>query len=104
MLPARSGRRRPGHPRDLSRAPVRQGRDVLVRGAVGVDTPAHIDSMTSTGKTDAPGGTEYVIALTVKPASGEAYQAQINQYVYPSNPFSEGQDVNVKVDPEDPTS
>src|SRR5439155_1847185 len=36
---------------------------------VGVETPAHIDSMTSTGKTDAPGGTEHVIALTVKPAS-----------------------------------
>jgi hypothetical protein len=71
---------------------------------VGVDTPAHIDSMTSTGKTDAPGGTEYVIALTVKPASGEAYQAEINQYVYPSNPFSEGQDVNVRVDPEDSTT
>ena len=71
---------------------------------VGVDTPAHIDSMTSTGKTDTPGGTEYVIALTVRPASGEAYQATINQYVYPSNPFAEGQDVNVRVDPEDPTS
>jgi hypothetical protein len=71
---------------------------------VGVDTPAHIDSMTSTGNTDAPGGTEYVIELTVKPATGEAYQATINQYVYPSNPFSEGQDVNVRVDPEDSTS
>ena len=71
---------------------------------VGVDAPAHIDSMTSTGKTDTPGGTEYVIALTVRPASGDAYQATINQYVYPSNPFAEGQDVNVRVDPEDPTS
>ena len=38
---------------------------------VGVEAPAHIDSMTSTGKTDAPGGTEHVIALTVKPASAE---------------------------------
>jgi hypothetical protein len=71
---------------------------------VGVDTPARIDSMTSTGNTDAPGGTEYMITLTVKPASGEAYQATINQYVYPSNPFSEGQDVNVRVDPEDSTT
>jgi hypothetical protein len=71
---------------------------------VGVDAPAHIDSMTSTGNTDTPGGTEYVIALTVKPAEGEPYQATINQYVYPSNPFSEGQDVRVKVDPEDSTS
>jgi hypothetical protein len=71
---------------------------------VGVDTPAHIDSMTSTGNTDAPGGTEHMITLTVKPATGETYQATINQYVYPSNPFSEGQDVNVKVDPEDANS
>ena len=71
---------------------------------VGVEAPAHIDSMTSTGKTDAPGGTEHVIALTVKPASAEPYQASFNQYVYPSNPFSEGQDVKVRVDPEDSTS
>ena len=69
----------------------------------GVDAPAHIDSMTATGNTDTPGGTEYVITLTVKPASGEAYQATTNQYIYPSNPFSEGQDVTVKVDAEDST-
>lgn len=68
----------------------------------GIDTPAHIDSMTATGNTDTPGG-EYVITLTVKPASGEPYQATTNQYIYPSNPFSEGQDVTVKVDPDDPS-
>ena len=33
VLPARGGRRRQGHARDLPRAPVRQGRDVLVRRA-----------------------------------------------------------------------
>jgi hypothetical protein len=69
----------------------------------GVDTPAHIDSMTATGNTDTPGGTEYVITLTVRPDYGDAYQATTNQYIYPSNPFSEGQDVTVKVDPEDST-
>lgn len=68
---------------------------------VGVDTPAHIDSMTSTGNTDTPGGTEYDIALTISPADGDAYQATINQYIYPSNPFTEGEDVKVKVDPDD---
>ena len=57
---------------------------------VGVDTPAHIDSMTSTGNTDTPGGTEYEIALTVSPAGGEAYKVSMNQYIYPSNPFAEG--------------
>jgi hypothetical protein len=70
----------------------------------GVDTPAHIESMESTGNTDTPGGTEHMITLTVKPAAGDPYEATINQYVYPSAPFSPGQDVTVKVDPEDPQS
>lgn len=68
---------------------------------VGVDTPAHIDSMTPTGNTDTPGGTEYNIDLTVSPAGGEAYRLTMNQYIYPSNPFREGEDVVVKVDPDD---
>jgi hypothetical protein len=69
---------------------------------VGVDTPAHIDSMTSTGNTDTPGGTEYVINLTVKPVGSPVYPVTMNQYIYPSAPFSEGEDVVVKVDPDDP--
>lgn len=68
----------------------------------GVDTPAHIDSMTSTGNTDKPGGTEYMITLTVKPAAGAPYEVTTNQYIYPSAPFSEGDDVTLKVDPADP--
>ena len=68
---------------------------------VGVDTPAHIDSMTSTGNTDTPGGTEYDISLTISPAGGEAYRVTMNQYIYPSNPFTEGDNVTVKVDPDD---
>jgi hypothetical protein len=68
----------------------------------GIDTPAHIDSMTSTGNTDKPGGTEYMIALTVRPAAGDAYEVTTNQYIYPSAPFKEGEDVTVKVDPGDP--
>ena len=68
----------------------------------GVDTPAHIDSMEATGNTDKPGGTEYVIGLTVSPTGGDAYQVSTNQYIYPSAPFSEGEDVIVKVDPADP--
>ena len=69
---------------------------------VGVDTPAHIDSMAATGNTDKPGGTEYDITLTVTPAAGDTYQVTINQYTYPSNPFTEGENVTVKVDPDDP--
>ena len=68
----------------------------------GVDTPGHIESMTSTGNTDKPGGTEYMIDLTVSPAGGEAYKVTTNQYIYPSAPFSEGEDVTLKVDPADP--
>jgi len=68
---------------------------------VGIDTPGHIDSMTTTGNTDTPGGTEYNIALTISPAGGTAYQTTINQYIYPSNPFVEGEDVKIKVDPDD---
>jgi hypothetical protein len=67
----------------------------------GVDTPAHIDSMTSTGNTDTPGGTEYTIALTVSPGGAEAYQVTTNQYIYPSAPFAEGESVIVKALPAD---
>jgi hypothetical protein len=69
---------------------------------VGVDTPAQIDSMTPTGNTDKPGGTEYDITLTISPAGAAAYQVTTNQYIYPKNPFTDGENVTVKVDPEDP--
>lgn len=68
---------------------------------VGVDTPAHIDSMSATGNTDRPGGTEYNITLTVSPPRVEAYAVMTNQYIYPSNPFRAGDYVTVKVDPDD---
>jgi hypothetical protein len=71
---------------------------------VGVDTPAHIDSMTPTGKTDTPGGAENVIEITVSPAGAEAYKVTTNQYIYPSAPFAAGEDVTVKVDPDDPNT
>jgi hypothetical protein len=70
----------------------------------GVDTPAHIDSMTPTGNTDTPGGSEHMIDLTVKPAGGAPYQVQTNQYIYPSAPFAAGEDVTVKVLPSDPNT
>lgn len=70
----------------------------------GVEMPAHIDSMTPTGNTDKPGGAEQVIELTVKPSDGEPYAVTMNQYIYPSAPFSAGEDVTVRVDPDDPQS
>ena len=69
--------------------------------ANGADTPAHIDAMASTGIIDKSGGTEYMIRLTVSPAGGDAYAVTTNQYVYPSAPLRKGQDVTVKVDPDD---
>jgi hypothetical protein len=68
----------------------------------GVDTPAHIDSMTATGNTDTPGGTEYSIVLTVSPAGAAAYEVTTNQYIYPSSPFAQGESVTVKALPSDP--
>ncbi len=70
----------------------------------GVETPAHIDSMTATGKTDTPGGAEHVITVTVTPPEGEPRAATFNQYVYPAAPFAAGDDVIVRVDPDDPNS
>jgi hypothetical protein len=70
----------------------------------GVDTPAHIDSMEPTGNTDTPGGAEHVITATVRPAAGAPYEVTFNQYIYPAAPFAVGEDVTVKVDPDDPNS
>ena len=60
------------------------------------------DVIAVSGKTDKPGGAENVIEITVSPAGGAPYTVTTNQYIYPSNPFSEGENVTVKVDPDDP--
>jgi hypothetical protein len=60
--------------------------------------------MEPTGNTDKPGGAEHNITLTVSPAGGEPYQVTTNQYIYPSAPFSAGENVIVKVDPDDPNA
>jgi hypothetical protein len=67
----------------------------------GVETPAHIDSMTPTGKTDTPGGAEHHITVTVTPVDGEPRPATFTQYIYPAAPFAAGEDVIVRVDPDD---
>jgi hypothetical protein len=67
----------------------------------GVETPAHIDSMTPTGNTDTPGGAENTITVTVTPPEGEPRAATFTQYVYPSAPFAAGDDVVVRVAPDD---
>ena len=68
----------------------------------GIETPAHIDSMRETGNADAGGSKEYEFALTVNPDAGEpSYTATTLQYIHPSASFSSGQNVTVKVDPDD---
>ncbi len=70
----------------------------------GVETPAHIDSMAPTGNTDTPGGAEHMITVTVTPTDGEPRAATFNQYIYPAAPFATGDDVIVRIDPEDANS
>jgi hypothetical protein len=68
----------------------------------GIETPAHIDAMAETGNADATGSKEYEFSLTVSPnGGGRSYSATTLQYIHPSSSFSSGQDVTVKVDPDD---
>jgi hypothetical protein len=68
----------------------------------GIETPAQIDSMTETGNFDASGSKEYEFKLTVSPnGDDDAYTTTTLQYIHPSASFSDGQEVTVKVDPED---
>ena len=70
----------------------------------GVDTPARIESMTPTGNTDTPGGSEHMIDLMISPPGGTPYKVTTNQYIYPSAPFRTGEAVTVKVLPSDPNT
>ena len=67
----------------------------------GVETPARIEDMTETGAADASGSKEFEFALTISPNGGSSYEAKTRQYIHPSTSFENGQNVTVKVDPED---
>jgi hypothetical protein len=67
----------------------------------GVATPARIESMSETGNADASGSKEYEFALTISPNGGASYEARTRQYMHPSATFDNGQNVTVKVDPDD---
>ncbi len=41
-------------------------------------------------------------AQTVRPAAGGPYETETNQYIYPSAPFAEGDQVSPKVAPDNP--
>jgi hypothetical protein len=75
----------------------------------GVETPATLKDLRDTGNKDAlSGGTDYEIDVEVQPEGGEAYAATFTQQLIPQSVegFKEkvGQDVTVKVDPDDPSS
>ena len=82
---------------------IRQANRANKLAKAGVETRAHIESMTETGNSDATGSTEYEFALTISPnGGGDSYSATTRQYIHPSASFTAGQDVTVKVDPDDP--
>jgi hypothetical protein len=75
--------------------------------ASGIEMPATIKSMTKTGKVDAGGGVEYIFGVEVTPSEGSPYGASFNQYMHEGTMgswASEGAAVNVRVDPDDPSS
>ncbi|MBA3267458.1 MAG: hypothetical protein H0T70_04265 [Acidimicrobiia bacterium] len=70
----------------------------------GVEAPGVIHSIRPTGQTDLSGGQQVEFDVSIKPASGEPYQAQISQSMLPAQMegLSEGQAITVKYDPDAP--
>ena len=81
-------------------------RDKITRiNEAGVEARATVNSMRETG-TQLGGGHQIQFELTVHPASGEDYAVSMEQSMHDATlqGISEGGDVVVKVDPEDPQS
>ena len=74
----------------------------------GVEQKATLTSMTATGKTALGGGIEHTLVVEVKPAGGEPYSCTFNQDLIQGSvdAFQQkiGQEITVKVDPDDPQS
>lgn len=74
----------------------------------GVEQKATLTSMTPTGKTAVGGGIEHTLVVEVQPAGGEAYSCTFNQELIQGSvdAFQQkiGQEITVKVDPDDPQS
>ncbi len=81
-------------------------RDKIMKlNKVGVMTPAVVDSMKEVG-TQFGGGHQIEFDLTVHPEGGADYQVHVSQSLHDATlqGVSEGADILVKVDPEDPQS
>jgi hypothetical protein len=73
----------------------------------GVEAPAMIKRLAATGRTDVGGGKEYEVDVEVRPADGSPYPATFTQYMHEGSMGSwatEGADVKVRMDPDDPSS
>ena len=74
----------------------------------GVERKATLNSMTATGKTSVGGGIEHTLVVEVHPDGGDAYACTFNQDLIQASvdAFQKlvGQEITVKVDPDDPQS
>jgi hypothetical protein len=74
----------------------------------GVEQKAILQSMTPTGKTSLGGGAEHTLVVEVQPVGGAPYTCTFNQDLIQASAeaFSQkvGQEITVKVDPDDPQS
>ena len=74
---------------------------------VGVEHPAVVKRMQSTGRKDVGGGEEYQFDVEVSPAGGAPYPASFTQFMHVGSMSSwayDGAQVKVRVDPQDPTA
>lgn len=99
--------------KDAAKAGMPSGEDMAYMQKVtklndaGVEHPAKITGLRSTGQTDAGGGVAYEVDVDVAPEGGEPYSASFTQYMHEGSMGSwatEGADVKVRVDPDDPSS
>ena len=74
----------------------------------GVEQKATLQSMTPTGTTKVGGGIEHTLVVEVQPVGGERYACTFNQDLIQASvdAFQQkmGQEITVKVDPDDPQS
>lgn len=72
----------------------------------GVNHPATVTTMTETGNSDPGGGKEIRFEVEVRPAGANPYAATFSQFVVAGSMsgVSEGSEITVRVDPDDPSS
>ena len=83
-----------------------EARDRYVKlNEVGVQRRATITSLSETGRSDFGGSPEFDIGLRIAPEDGEPYETTIKQFMQKDQAglYSVGQEVGVKVDPDDPS-